>query len=502
MQCPKCNARVLYDEDRNPVCPKCGWEEKAESKAALPEKDNNVSELKLPEIDLEKFILMDSDDNSDADNKTDNITIDNPNTDTNDNSSTDADDVIDTDIDIDIDTDTDDNHDIDKSIDKDDDTDDKDDNKPGKNSTRFVYNPKTKRLDPVNKATKGNFLDKLPDFLTRKNYLGLKITSIIIVAVIAVVFATSYIENKRHEQYINSDEYKLEQAIPMLVSGDTAGGLEMIRDVYTPQAVIIKEYYDQVEFAKDNFVTAVDSGDLTAARNQYEIFAESFENFKATSKSDIYYLPDEIKAKYECIENAFRYAENNFSADSPTRTELYDAVYDAQVVFYNMVERRRTSKDGSNFTLASLQDRIDISKDALTILEKYTFDSSETKIEVLDSFVISKCNTLSENGKNYIVLSYDLSSALYYIKSDCSSEIDSSESHIENTLNKHPDWSMNDPLYYTDGPDYDYKNYICSSLAEIGSYEDMSNNQAKIMNMMELDVFYYLITGTDTYWNN
>lgn len=499
MQCPKCNTRVLYDEDRNPVCPKCGWEEKAESKAALPEKNKNVSELNPPEIDLEKFILMDSDDNSDADNKTDNITIDNPNTntDTNDNSSTnaDADDIINTDIDID----TDDNHDIDKSIDKDDDTDDKDDNKPGKNSTRFVYNPKTKRLDPVNKATKGNFLDKLPDFLTRKNYLGLKITSIIIVAVIAVVSTTSYIENKRHEQYINSDEYKLEQAIPMLVSGDTAGGLEMIRDVYTPQAVIIKEYYDQVEFAKDNFVTAVDSGDLAAARNQYEIFAESFENFKATSKSDIYYLPDEIKAKYECIDNAFRYVNNNIAADAPNRIDLLSAVYDAQVVMLNEVDEKRSSKDGLNFSTSTHRSRIETSKPALEILKKYNLSSYHTDFKVIDSLIISKCNTKSENGSNFITLSYTLSSALYWLEDYCSDEITRSQERLDSALEKFGESST---LYLVNGPDPDFTNSIGSNLKAIGSYTEISENQSKIINMMELDVFYYLITGSSPSWNN
>lgn len=298
--------------------------------------------------------------------------------------------------------------------------------------------------------------------------------------------------------YRNSDSYKIKKATEMIVLGNYSDGLNFIYDVYTPEATIIKNFVE-VEIAKTNFVNiAATNGDREDAYAAYNEFASALNTFENENSS--YILPAELVSDYNCYRTAFDFIDD-FIYDAKTGYgEIGAALYGVQNIMMNKVERNDTSKYGESFTISTMKTRVDSTYDSLDVLEKYGYLEW---VEIKDTEVLLYCKTktvLDSDGTNITVVPtskelYDIVKTLY---NECYSEVYSEQLFINEILE---DKEEDAELYMT-SPDPDYTSYVGSSLNRISEVSDIRENRTIILNILETDMLYYMITGNTTTADN
>lgn len=312
----------------------------------------------------------------------------------------------------------------------------------------------------------------------------LKITAIVL------IFVTLFSGIATIAHY-NSASYKVKKATELIMNGELDEGLAVIENVYTPQATITKKYVEQVDRAKEDFLAVRTQNNQENTRQKYETLATNFAEFKKNNANEIYYMPEGIKKKYDCIDSALTFINKYISFGSPSQLDVFTCLYDVQLVMLNEVERKRSSKTGSNYSLGVFQERINTSKEALKILEK--FEEDDCRIEITDSAVISNCITSSEKNKHYVRTGID--STLRTLSYECSDEIEKSQKNIDETLEEHKDFNMDSQLFLITGNDPTYTSYVGSDLNRITTDAQIYENQTKIIEEAETRVFYALIRG-------
>ncbi len=312
----------------------------------------------------------------------------------------------------------------------------------------------------------------------------LKITAIVLVCAVLISGIASII-------YYNSASYKVKKATDLIMNGELDDGLAVINNVYTPQATITKKYVEQVDRAKEDFLAVRVKGNEENTRQKYETLVTNFSKFKEENPSEIYHMPEGIKKKYDCIDSALTFISKYISFGSPSQLDVFACLYDVQLVMLNEVERKRSSKTGSTYNLGVFQERINTSKDALKILE--SFEENDYRIEITDSAVISNCITSSENNKHYVRVG--LGSTLRTLSYECSDEIEKSQENIDETLEEHKEFNMDSQLFLISGNDPTYTSYVGADFNRITTDTQIYENQNKIIEKAEVQVFYALIRG-------
>ncbi len=287
----------------------------------------------------------------------------------------------------------------------------------------------------------------------------------------------------------NSDSYKIKKASELIAAGQYSEGVNKIYDVYTPQAIVIKNFVE-VENAKQAFVNSIENGSIADAWEEYDEFKITMNEFD--EENEVYYLPDNLRKNYDCYRTAFDYIAEytEISEDSPN--EMVQALYNVQSVMMNEVDKNNSSKGGETFTLNELQSRVNTSKSALQILNGYDFSS----LEVDDSNVELYCHTATsysdEGEKAVIWTSSFLSETINSLISECEYEIESSQESIDESSEE---FEMDDDLYKTHPID-DYSSYVGANLESIKDYGNISRNRETILKTLRKDMLYFLIVGS------
>lgn len=249
--------------------------------------------------------------------------------------------------------------------------------------------------------------------------IGIFITiAVILVIVVGVVWVAIY---------KNSDGYKIKQATDLIASSSEYkidDGLELIADIYTPQALAIKEFAD-VEMAKIDFQNNFQNN---RASEKYNELKQKFNDFVGTGNAEL--LKGELKENFDCYRVAFKYA----STYTDTSTEMAEALYNVQLIKLNDAD----INSGDWFTLNDLQNRIDDSLFAIGVLNDY--DGYHIRIdnpEVLSCCWVSTYIEGDEPGKfDEPVISLD-SDPIGYLISECEEAVKESQSFVSEYSEKY-----------------------------------------------------------------
>ncbi|MBQ8028601.1 MAG: hypothetical protein IJ262_04245 [Clostridia bacterium] len=287
---------------------------------------------------------------------------------------------------------------------------------------------------------------------------------------------------------LNSDSYKINKSVDLFCDGEYNKALMKIQDVYTPQAQSIVSFVD-VQRSVDDFLVSALNDDIEISEEKYTHLYSVINNFD--EKEHLFYLPEELKEKYYCYRYAINFTSKSLNNSQAQTNKLSQAFYNVQLVMMNEVTQKRSSKD-ETFTFNLLQARVNSSKNALKELEKYSFPI----VEVDDSNVILYCKTSSGendsgNGKNFIFISDELNRILETLYEKCSAEVISSQENIDKNLKKH----AGDARVYITKPNYSYASYVGPKLKPIVYTTDITTNEITLMDYLERDYMYYLITG-------
>lgn len=303
----------------------------------------------------------------------------------------------------------------------------------------------------------------------QKMILGIVLAAVILLSITVAV-------------YLNSDSYKIKSAVKLIEAGECSEGMSKVYDVYTPQAEAVKRFVN-VENAKQAFLFSLNDEDLESAFSAYQDFSDAVSNF---NKADM--LPGSLHKLYNRYKAAFDYTTEYTYATVLELNVLYSKFYDLQLVMMNEVEANNSSKYDT-FTLNDMQERVDCSKDALQALREYDFSC----IEVTDFNAKLYCITdkAEEDGKSFIHTSTYLSEMIETLESECESEIESSQSHIDYSSEK---FKMDDDLYRTN-PEKDYESFVGANLKNISCFSDIDDNCVTILELLRRDMLYYLISG-------
>ncbi len=269
--------------------------------------------------------------------------------------------------------------------------------------------------------------------------------------------------------HYNSDDYKIKKASELIAAGSYSEGINLIQDIYTPQATTIKAFVN-VEYAKQTFINSASSKNFEKYKSAYYDFYNEISSFE--EENEIFYLPDNLRESYDQCRNALDFGNDYIEVDM-----LYENLRDAQMVMLNEVQRKHSSKDGNTFTLKTLQERIDTSKKALSELNDYDF-----------SYIVV-------NDNNVVYLRDSLIETITSMISLCEYEIKSSQEHINDSLEK---FDPDDKLYMT-YPNPNYTSYVGEELQQIDSEDDMYTNANIIAHMIKMDITYYLLVGSTPY---
>ena len=323
-----------------------------------------------------------------------------------------------------------------------------------------------------------------PKHSNSKELSRLKITAIVLVCIVLFSGIASTI-------YYNSDSYKIKRAVDLIMNNEIDAGLALIENIDTPQANITKKYVEQVDRSKEDFLEAKAKGNKEVTHLKYKTLTKNFAEFKTNNADEIHYMPEGIKKKYDCIDSALIFIHKYISSGSPYQLNIFNCVYDAQLVMLNEVERKRSSENGSKYNLGVFQERINTSADALKTLK--AFEESGFCIEVTDSAVISNCITSVANNKHYVYTRINF--ILDVLIQECSKEVVKFQEYIDETLEQNKDIDMDTPLFLASGTDTDYTAYVGQGLINIASDTHIYENQIEIIEFAERNIFYALIRG-------
>ncbi len=362
------------------------------------------------------------------------------------------------------------------------------------NSVKIVAKPKVSttsefRVGGFEEQRKDNQVE--PEKATKESSKKKKIIVIIVVAVVVGSILLGCLgAGVGYLVYVNSDEYKIEQAVIYISDGNYKEGLRMISDVGTEEAETLRGFVN-VLVAKDEYLEAV------AECNEEQLYEISvYDDFKTAvdefeQSYEAMYLDGSLAEEYERITGSFELVEKLYTED------FRYALVNAQSVQLNMVDRYRSKKGGPYFTVASFQDRIGISGDAIADLaENYKICCEDFEYGWYIAFdyseVVEYCYYEERIPNEYWIRvsasTQDMCSNILY---NCEDEINYCNTKIEGWLEK---FDADDELYIIE-PDFDYTSYMGEYLEEIAYYSDTEDNATTVVTCLKMDALFFLICG-------
>ncbi|MBQ8164236.1 MAG: zinc ribbon domain-containing protein [Clostridia bacterium] len=321
---------------------------------------------------------------------------------------------------------------------------------------------------------------------------------VIFVVVVAVIACIPVICNKIYE---STDSYKIKEASELIYNGNCSSGIEKISDIYTPQAIAIKNFAE-VENSRRSFFDFYYKNfeDFTGSCKAYALFEKKLDEFDEST--DYNYLPENLLQRYKNYRTAF-----DFISDSTA--EVYADLHDIQLVMLNEVARNNSSKGGSTFKLSELQANIDKSKAASERLEEFfnvspvdhhkdiewaeplfmvfadaTVDVNDYNVEAYCE--VSQATTNSGESYSYISVGYDLINELIC---NCRDEMVTSQKMIDKSLKE---FDLDDDLYMV-SPEENYSSFISNDLNNIKDKNDIMENRDKIVGYLEITMLGSLV---------
>lgn len=285
--------------------------------------------------------------------------------------------------------------------------------------------------------------------------------------------------------YMNSDSVRIEKASKLIAGGHYVQGVEVINDVYMPQAVAIKNFAE-VEEAKQAFGKIFNTGSYSDKLKAYENFRTTLTEF--CQKNDVQYLPDNLRENYDCYKTACDYIDEFTGYYNDLPNVLVDALWDVQYVMLNQVDMNKSAESQGYFTLSDLQWRVDMSSQALEVLREYDF----SKLAIDDPDVKQYCHiSVDSEGKAYIALSeYDSEDMISDLMSYCKWEIEYSQSAIDELAEDH---EMDTKLYRAKNAEEDYSSYVGDALNRIQEDADIGENVGIILETLRMDMLFRLL---------
>ncbi|MBE6719710.1 MAG: zinc ribbon domain-containing protein [Ruminococcaceae bacterium] len=327
----------------------------------------------------------------------------------------------------------------------------------------------------VNNGEQDNSQNISANVIQKSNGVDKK-TLIIIGAVLT--FVATIVLAKSMYLHFNSTEYKIEKAASMIIIGNYDEGLDLISNIYEPQAESIRKYVELLKM-KDDFISTCrnyleDSNMATTDSNCYEKYSEFLTLFyEFNDNENIYLLPKKLRNDFDYISDSL----NNMHYDLID----YAKIYNVQSVFMNEI----SANSGSKFTLQEMQDRINETKTAIDSIEE---DKKNFLVNLAD---IKKARALEFD--EMAAFTYELDVLL----TSANSEVQSCQSYIEDELNLHSDWSMDSKLYRTN-PDSTYRSTIGGDFLNIASEEIIGQNASNLEATKNICLLYLYLNNMHT----
>lgn len=286
--------------------------------------------------------------------------------------------------------------------------------------------------------------------------------------------------------YTNSGPSAITQAEDLIEEGLYDEAYEKLVGIDSPQSAAVIDFI-MVEKTADAFIVAME--DMTSEFTDIaEIYLEFVDALAEYTKKFHLDIPEKTNEKYQCYLSAVTFA-GNIPSDNVDYDEFSEALVDIQQVLMNKVIRNQSSQYGKTFTLNDLQNNVDISNDAKSIIEKFTPE----EIIIEDEDVKKYCKTsVAADGVSACVAPGEFIATQFSIfKSTCSIEIYNEQDFIDLALDK---YTSIDDLYIT-SPDNSYEAYISDFFSNVSDDEDIEFNKNIILTVLTTDVAYSLITG-------
>jgi len=247
--------------------------------------------------------------------------------------------------------------------------------------------------------------------------------------------------------------------------------------VNTAQADAMRKYME-LEMTVDEFLTMAAKKEGSIIDNDSAMRIKAGELLYDWNDTEINtefdrWLPSELQKRHQFYQSMRNYWTEHFEEGL-----IYtNALYDVQTVFYNDVERNRSSKENDvTFTLSSFQNRIDVSENASrTInnwLNKKWLQVDGVQKEMWEAPQFNMIKNLLEK-----------------LVRATTSEIYDQEEYIEKSLEK---FELDDKLYMLK-PDPSKKNWICDGLNSIQYYDDFSENVTLIQDNLKYAFLKYCL---------
>lgn len=232
----------------------------------------------------------------------------------------------------------------------------------------------------------------------------------------------------------DSAEYKLDQAILCVQNGDLDEAKDYLEELYSDQAIALKRF------------VALEEAVPTYEKGRYDVYySDELDSFYSEMEllTDYHYdaLPEFAKQKVDGYRAAMALVENFTYADG----EFAKALFEAQCIFENEIERNQSSGDGPFYTISDMKKRLDSAKTAVEQLEEYCYQGVELRQFGSNIGFYYEAET--------VLLDTPKSSFCGLLKG-CRSEVDLEEIRVETSLEQ---FEAHDELYQTmPDPDYSY----------------------------------------------
>lgn len=326
-----------------------------------------------------------------------------------------------------------------------------------------------------------------------KIIVAVLVFAIVIIAVMPAIFTAI----KK-----NSYDYKLQQAITEINSGNYDMALSYIEDFGADEKEAITEYIDLLK-ERDYYLEICNNNSDNIEglfRSEYKnvmgVFSEFIEivlEFDSEGYADD--LPEALQLKAESIISSTEYINDFMEIEN----DLYNNLYIVQYILQANVAVERSKKGGPYFTLNEIQGDINSTKSALDILWGYDLPSFKIPDKYTKAIGQSRLEE-DEYGHCYAQISSLTESLITSLLDHCQNEVYENESYIAQESKK---FDMSAELFRKK-PNLDYKEYIDWGMncLEVISYEEMDYNRNYIFDSIRIEMLAYLVADSDAdvYW--
>lgn len=291
--------------------------------------------------------------------------------------------------------------------------------------------------------------------------------------------------------YIDSDGYRVREALEAFDAGDYDEAGSLLRDVDTRQANTMKAFID-LDHARENCIKTMETASVDDGLLAVAAFADRLAAFREAY--DLSELPDKEQTIFAYCEAAVSHYETG-ALSRETAPTLRAAFIELQQIMLNDIEANAITLTGNTYTPAMMQGRLDRSVQAAADLRALDYF---TEVEGRMTFgrIPVDDPALTRNAAVYfgdnrledgVSLSHGLRQTVLTMDNYCEKEI---EDYTEKMKTYAPDARLR-----ISNPQQDFTKYVGSGLREIASQPDLEANADQILRVFQRDVDYFLLAG-------